>query len=284
MQRGARKGSSFAFWDMSRAGDGKNAAMELICDDLVDEHNSLDQMVSVLTEQQWNTPTAARGWTVRDQVSHIWFFDQRALMAITEPSAFAADAAALMAGRGTDASIDIGRAVSGAEMVDRWRTDRATLIQHARVVDPSVRVPWYGPAMGARSFVTARLMETWAHGQDVADALDVQRVPTDRLRHVAHIGVRARPFSYAINALPTPEADVYVALSAPDGATVTWGAPDSADTVRGPMLDFCLVVTQRRHRDDTALEVSGDAATEWISIAQAFAGPPGSGRTPGQFS
>lgn len=269
---------------MSRVGGGKNAAMELICDDLVDEHASLEQMVLGLTEQQWDTPTAAAGWSVRDQVSHIWFFDQRALMAMTDPDAFAADAAALMAGRGTDASIDIGRAVTGPEMVDRWRADRATLIEHARSVEPSVRVPWYGPAMGARSFITARLMETWAHGQDVADALGVQRIPTERLRHVAHIGVRARPFSYAINALPMPDADVHVALSTPDGATVTWGAPDSADTVRGPMLDFCLVVTQRRHRDDTALEVAGDAATEWISIAQAFAGPPGGGRVPGQFA
>jgi uncharacterized protein (TIGR03084 family) len=258
--------------------------MQRICDDLVDEHASLEQVVGQLTEAAWDTPTAAPGWSVRDQVSHIWFFDQRALMAMTDPDAFAADAAALMAGGGTDASIEPGRATTGADMLDRWRADRAQLLEHARGVDPSSRVPWYGPAMGARSFITARLMETWAHGQDVADALGVEREPTDRLRHVAHIGVRARPFSYAINSLPMPDAEIHVALSSPDGQTHTWGPPESEHSVRGPILDFCLVVTQRRHLADTALEVEGDAAVEWMSIAQAFAGPPGAGRQPGQFA
>jgi uncharacterized protein (TIGR03084 family) len=70
-------------------------------------------------------------------------------------------------------------------------------------------------------------------------------------------------------------------FAAPSGAdTWTWGDPSAANTVRGPALDFCLVVTQRRHVDDTALDVQGDAAREWISIAQAFAGPPGEGRRP----
>jgi uncharacterized protein (TIGR03084 family) len=138
--------------------------------------------------------------------------------------------------------------------------------------------------MGARSFITARLMETWAHGQDVADALGVEREPSPRLRHVAHIGVRARPFSYANRKLPMPDREIHVALAAPDGDTWTWGDPSAADTVRGPALDFCLAVTQRRHVSDTALEVTGDAAQEWMSIAQAFAGPPGPGRSAGQFT
>jgi uncharacterized protein (TIGR03084 family) len=257
--------------------------MESICDDLVDEHEALEALLLDLTEAQWDTPTAAPGWSVRDQVSHIWFFDQRALLALTDATAFADDAAVLMRGGGTDASIVPGRQTNGPQMIEQWRRDRTALVHHARSVDPSTRVPWYGPAMGARSFITARLMETWAHGQDVADALGVQRESTDRLRHVAHIGVRARPFSYAIRGMTMPDADVHVSLSAPDGQTLSWGAPDSQDSVRGPLLDFCLVVTQRRHPADTALDVDGDAATEWIGIAQAFAGPPGPGRQPGQF-
>jgi uncharacterized protein (TIGR03084 family) len=259
-------------------------AMQPICDDLVAEHASLEAMVAGLTEDQWDTPTASPGWSVRDQVSHIWFFDQRALMALTDPDEFAADAQRLMASGGTDASVEPGRAISGSQMLDEWRSDRAALLAAARQVDASTRVPWYGPAMGARSFITARLMETWAHGQDVADALGLEREPTERLRHVAHIGVRARPFSYAIRGMAVPEADVHVALTSPDGDTIVWNDPTSEHTVRGPMLDFCLVVTQRRHRDDTALEISGPAAVEWISIAQAFAGAPGEGRVPGQFA
>jgi uncharacterized protein (TIGR03084 family) len=153
----------------------------------------------------------------------------------------------------------------------------------AAALDPATRVPWYGPSMGARSFITARLMETWAHGQDVADALSVVRRPTERLRHVAHIGVRTRPFSYVLRGLTMPEVDISVRLAAPDGEEWEWGE-SSTDFVLGSALDFCLVVTQRRHLTDTNLTVVGDAATEWMSIAQAFAGGTGSGRDPGQFT
>jgi uncharacterized protein (TIGR03084 family) len=241
-------------------------------------------VVAGLTEGQWDTPTPAPGWTVRDQVSHLWFFDQRALMALTDPEAFAADARSLMAAGGTEASVRPGREISGAAMLSCWRADRAELLAVARTVDPSARVPWYGPAMGARSFITARLMETWAHGQDVVDALGARREPTARLRHVAHIGVRARPFSYVTNGRDMPAGEVYVELHTPEGDTLTWGPADGADRVSGPLLDFCLVVTQRRHHSDTSLTITGPLAVEWIDIAQAFAGAPGAGREPGQFA
>jgi uncharacterized protein (TIGR03084 family) len=260
-----------------------NASMQPICDDLAAEHADLDRLVADLEEARWDTPTASPGWSVRDQISHLWFFDQRALLAMTDVDAFTDDARQLMAGAGTEASIAPGRAVSGAALLESWRRDRARLIEVARTIEPSTRVPWYGPAMAARSFITARLMETWAHGQDVVDALQLEREPTARLRHVAHIGVRARPFSYAIHERVMPEVDVHVALTAPDGDTWTWGDPTSTDSVRGPALDFCLIVTQRRHLEDVSLEITGAAATEWMSIAQAFAGAPGAGRQAGQL-
>ena len=258
--------------------------MNAICDDLEAEHAALDEIVAPLAEDRWDCATPAAGWAVRDQVSHLWFFDQRALLALTDPDGFAADAARLMAGGGTDASVVPGRAMTGAALLDAWRVDRRRLIDVARTVDPGARIPWYGPAMAARSFITARLMETWAHGQDVADALGVPRVPTGRLRHVAHIGVRARPFSYANRKMAMPEREVHVALTGPDGDTWTWNDPGATDRVCGPALDFCLAVTQRRHRSDTSLVIDGDAAQEWMSIAQAFAGAPGDGRPAGHFA
>ena len=134
-------------------------------------------------------------------------------MAMADPPQFEADKAVLLgADRGTDASVDVGRSMSADALLAAWREDRERMLDAARSLDPAARVPWYGPAMGARSFITARLMETWAHGQDVADALGVARVPTARLKHVAHIGVRARPFSYAIRNMTVPDVEVHVRL------------------------------------------------------------------------
>jgi len=256
--------------------------MREICDDLRAEHNDLDSIVAGLDEADWSIETPSPEWAIRDQISHLWFFDQRALMALTDPDAFVEDARSLLAGGGTDASIEPGRSMAAAELLQRWREDREQLIRVAREIDPSTRVLWYGPPMAARSFITARLMETWAHGQDVADALGVTRRPTRRLKHVAHIGVRARPFSYSIHSMPLPAVDVAVRLDGPDGELWEWGE-SSADVVSGPALDFCLVVTQRRHLADTRLQIEGDAAAEWMGIAQAFAGATGEGRRAGQF-
>ena len=266
--------------------------MQSICDDLAAEHRDLDDVVGGLSDTQWLTPTPSPGWAIRDQISHLWFFDQRALLALTDPDGFAADALWLMANGGTDASVEPGRSVEPAELLTRWREDRQRLLVVASVLDPSTRVPWYGPAMAARSFITARLMETWAHGQDVVDALGVARIPTARLRHVAHIGVRARPFSYAIHNMTMPSGDVVVRLTGPNGEAWGWGEGDGegdgegelVNSVSGSALDFCLVVTQRRHLSDTRLDIVGDAANEWMSIAQAFAGGAGDGRKPGQFT
>jgi uncharacterized protein (TIGR03084 family) len=264
-----------------------------MCADLAAEHLDLDEIVAALTDAEWSMPTPSPGWAVRDQISHLWFFDQRATLALTDPEAFAADLQSIVDNIGSDPSVAAGRAMEPAELLHQWREDRDRLLRTAVTIDPSARVPWYGPPMAARSFVTARLMETWAHGQDVADALGVTRRATARLRHVAHLGVRARPFSYAIHGMAMPEIDVVVSLDGPAGEQWRWGetADQSAGpperpaaSVSGAALDFCLVVTQRRHLADTGLTVVGEAAIEWMAIAQAFAGGVGPGRRPGQFA
>lgn len=259
--------------------------MEAICDDLAAEHAALDDIVCDLPVAAWEVPTPAEGWAVRDQISHLWYFDDSARMAATDADAFALASAALLSDytSAEDPSLARGRSLAPDELLAGWRGGRAALLAALRPLDPKTRIPWYGPAMGARSFATARLMETWAHGQDVADALGVERTPTERLRHVAHIGVLARPFAYVNRSMDVPAADVRVALHAPGGETWTWGPDTATDSVEGEALDFCLVVTQRRHPADTKLVITGPAATEWMGIAQAFAGPPGGGRQPGEF-
>jgi uncharacterized protein (TIGR03084 family) len=243
--------------------------------DLRAESDDLDAVIAGAGSDGLSTPTPAEGWSVADTLGHIWYFDREGRRALEEPDEFVAGLEKLFADpeafmRSHDETI---RGLGDA-LVPSWRDERRRIIDALSAIDPGARVPWYGPSMSPMSFGTARLMETWAHGQDIADALGVRRSPTDRLRHIAHLGVSTRGFSYVVRGQQAPDTPVFVALTAPSGAEWTWGDPASPDSVRGPALDFCLRVTQRRVLDDLDLEVRGDAATEWMSIAQAFAGGP----------
>ena len=264
----------------ARAGDAEMAAL---CDDLAAEHGALDAIVAGLTEAEWDRPTPAEGWSVRDQIGHLAYSDVAAYLAAADPAAFARDDAALPRAERKDRQLAIGRAMTGPQLLHWWRLSRAAMLEVFRGLDARARLPWFGPSMSARSFATARLEETWGHGQDVADALGVDREPTERLRHIAHLGVITRAFSFTNQGRPAPDRDVRVELTSPGGAVWTWGDPAATDRVAGLALDFCLVVTRRRHVADTRLTVSGAVAEEWMLRAQAFAGPPGSGRKPGQF-
>jgi uncharacterized protein (TIGR03084 family) len=254
--------------------------------DVSAETSALGAILDPLTEADWRLPTPAPGWSIADQVSHLAYFDEVAVTAATDAAAFEALLADINAGRGADPDTVAARyrGLPGAELLDWFGGVRGRLLAVFAGLDPSARVPWFGPPMSVASSLTARLMETWAHGQDVADTVGIRREPTARLRHVAHIGVGARPFSYLANRLEAPSAPVRVELTAPSGELWAWGPADAADRVTGPALDFCLLVTQRRHRDDTAVAATGAGADHWLSIAQSFAGPPGAGRTPGQFA
>ncbi len=165
-------------------------------------------------------------------------------------------------------------------LLGRWRAGRAALAEELAALPDDARLPWFGPPMSVPSMATARLMETWAHGLDVTDALRTPPSVSPRLRHVAHIGVRTRDFAFRQHGLPPPAQEFRVELAAPDGGTWTWGPDDAAQRVTGSALDFCLRVTQRRHRDDLGLTAVGPDADRWLELAQAFAGPPGPGRPP----
>lgn len=262
--------------------------MAAICRDLKAEQDELIALVTDLGEEEWNTPTPAEGWTVRDQIGHLAYFDEKAVMAHRRPEAFAAEVAKLLEDGDLGAlereHLVRGRSMTGPELLAWWEAERSAFDAIYRILEPNDRVLWYGPSMAARSKVTARIMETWAHGQDVRDALGVTDIPTGRLRHVCHIGVRARRYAFTANGLDVPDVDVNVLLEAPDGTTWEWGPPTAKDVVDGSAVDFALLVTQRRHRDDLALTARGDVADQWLDIAQAFAGPPGPGRRRGQFS
>jgi uncharacterized protein (TIGR03084 family) len=252
--------------------------MTALAADLAAESAVTRALVAGLDEAGWHTPTPAAGWDIADQISHLAYFDEVTVRSAVHPAEFEAELAATPEDVDPDAIAARFRDRTGAQLLAWFDTARADLLNTFKNLDPRARLPWFGPPMSAASSLTARIMETWAHTQDIADALGVTREPTSRLRHVAHIGVGARAFSYAVHGLALPQAQVRVELTGPDGDLWTWGPAEAENRVTGPALDFCLLVTQRRHRDDLALVIDGPAAAEWMSIAQAFAGAAGTGR------
>ncbi|MFF5705858.1 TIGR03084 family metal-binding protein [Streptomyces sp. NPDC012794] len=251
--------------------------------DLREEGRELEALVTGLPGPAWTRPTPAPRWSVAHQIAHLHWTDRAALLSLTDAGAFArmVDQALKSPESFVDEGAEEGAALAPAELLDRWREGRAALESALAAASPDARFPWYGPPMKAASMASARLMETWAHGQDVADALGVRRTPTARLRHVARIGVRARDYAYAVRGLPAPEGEFRIELTAPDGDVVwTYGPADAPQRITGPALDFCLLVTQRAHRADLGLTATGPDADRWLGIAQAFAGPAGPGREP----
>ncbi|MBM3670599.1 MAG: TIGR03084 family protein [Actinobacteria bacterium] len=260
-------------------------AYAALLDDLAAEHASLDALVAELDETAWRTPTPAGGWDVRDSIAHLAYSEDLASTAASDAEAFQVRLENLMRAiaESPDALgarlIGEGRSKSGRDVLAWWRASRAATLAALHTHEAKARLPWITGLMSAMSFATSRLMETWAHGEDVADGLGVTREPTARLHHVADLGVRTRAHAYRNRGMEMPEADVRVELTAPDATTWTWGEP-AADVVRGPALDFCHVVTQRRNPADTRLEITGRHARAWIDIAQAFAGPATDHRAP----
>ncbi|MEU2256375.1 TIGR03084 family metal-binding protein [Nocardia xishanensis] len=262
------------------------ADLEALLGDFADECADLERLVAPLAPQDWARPTPAPGWSIAHQIGHLTWTDEIAAVSASDADEFAKQvaAAAPRALTFVDEAAEEAATAPPAELLERWRAGRKTLIEALRAVPAGTKLPWFGPPMSPASMITARLMETWAHGQDVADALGVTREPTARLRSVAHLGVRTRNFAYSVRGKAAPAEEFRVELTAPDGTVWTWGPEDAAQRVTGPALDFCLLVTQRRHLDDLALRAVGADAEEWLTIAQAFAGPSGEGRAAGQFA
>ncbi len=248
--------------------------------DLAAEGERLDALVSGLDDDGWRTPTPAVGWDVAAQVAHLAWTDEVALKAATDKDAW--DAVVLGAIADPDGYVDeqAREVARDADLPARWRAGRQALHAALAAYPRGQKMPWFGPPMSATSMATARLMETWAHSLDVHEGLGVEVEDTDRIRHVAHLGVRTRDFAHAVRGLDAPTEEFRIDLVSPSGDLWTWGPDDAAQTLTGSAGDFCRLVTQRIHRADTDLVASGADVERWLAIAQAFAGQPGEGRAP----
>lgn len=256
--------------------------LDTVLDDLAAESLQLDGWVAGLTPDQWGTVTTPEGWTVAHQVAHLHWTDVTSTYAINDKAAF--DALIVAALEDPEGYIDQATDELAQEppesLLPAWRQGRSDLVEALQSVPDGNKIPWFGPPMSPVSMATARLMETWAHGHDVAEALRIAVPRTDRAKHVCHIGVRTFAFTHQMRGEEPPAVEPRVELTGPSGELWTWGPEDSEERVTGDGWDFALLATRRRHRSDVDVTATGPAADHWLDIVQAFAGLPGNDPLP----
>lgn len=249
------------------------------------ESRELDDILTGLSPQQWALETPSAGWTIADQIAHLHWTDIVSTQPVTKDPEFDALRARVASGKDLGLIDDEAHRIAGQpveSLLAAWRAGRQRLREVLEAADPSAKIAWFGPPMRPATMITARIMETWAHGLDVFDTLGEAKPAGPALAAVARIGVRTRGFSFGNHGLEAPSAEVRVELSMPAGDDLTFGPDDAANRVSGTAWGFAAVVTQRRHIDDVDLAAEGNVAEEWMSIAQTFAGPPTRGPRAGQ--
>ncbi|MGF1454642.1 MAG: TIGR03084 family metal-binding protein [Alphaproteobacteria bacterium] len=254
--------------------------------DFKEESDALRTLLEPLPDADFRQPTQFKGWTIDDVVGHLHMWNWAADTSLKDADgfqAFYADVARELEAGGTLRSFETRwlQGLSGRALFDTWAAYYPDMAARFAEADPKARVKWAGPDMSVRSSITARLMETWAHGQEVYDSLGVERADSDRIRNIAHLGMNTFGWTFMVRGLEIPADIPYVRLTAPSGDVWEWNAPQAENKVEGSATEFCQVVTQVRNIADTQLQVTGETATRWMAMAQCFAGPPETPPAPG---
>jgi uncharacterized protein (TIGR03084 family) len=246
----------------------------------------IDRVLGGLTAGQWALPTPSPDWTIAHQVAHLAATFRMAGLAGSDPDLFRQIKGSLSPD--FDANVRYAMAPFLAEPPDvllrQWQGEWTRATDSLAAVPADQPVPWLVNPLPPAVLASAGLMELFGHGQDIADALGIRLDRTDDLGFLVGFAVRTWDFGYQSRGLPTPDVPVRFEVTGPSGALWTFGPADAANRVAGPAEDFCLLVTRRRHPEDLALTADGDVAREWLAIAQAYRGPSGEGRRPGQFA
>jgi uncharacterized protein (TIGR03084 family) len=249
--------------------------------DFLEESRALLALLLGRPESDFQKVTQFKDWTVSDVLRHLHFWNWMAELQLSDEAKLDGELVTIaemgMRAREQDHA---GGASGAALRTDWWQQAEQTAARFAKA-DPKARLKWAGPSMSARSSITARLMETWAHGQEVYDVLGVERIDADRIKNIVVLGVNTYAWTYLVRKQEPLGPMPFVKLTSPSGEVWTFGEDDGANRVEGLASEFCQVVTQTRNVKDTALRVSGPVAEDWMSKAQCFAGgrndPPAPG-------
>ena len=250
----------------------------------LEESNQLYSLVGSLSESQFDQPTQFKGWTVNDILAHLHFWNMGADLALNDPDAFTDMFEGLYGALKEGKLRDHENALikeRGFDLVAVWRELYSDMGMRWQKIDPKQRVKWAGPDMSVRSSISARQMETWAHGQAIFDLLGKTRQESDRIRNIVILGVNAFGWSHNVRGLEPKGAMPLLNLTAPSGELWTFGEAGLSGEISGSAVEFCQVVTQTRNIDDCALRVTGEVAIFWMQNAQCFAGPPETPPAPG---
>lgn len=253
--------------------------------DFLDETRALSAIIAPLSDRDYLQQTAFKAWTIDMVLRHLHFWNKAALMSVMDEAAFSDLVTAMMgniqSGRLTAFENEYLQGLSGRALLNAWCDSAEETAAGFSTCDPSQRVKWVGPSMSARSSITARLMETWAHGQEVYDHLGLIRKNADRIRNIVVLGVNTYEWTFRNRREEPPGPMPFVELTAPSGDIWKYGTENAEERIQGLAEEFCQVVTQTRNIADTHLSVSGDIATAWMQQAQCFAGPAQEPPVPG---
>lgn len=253
--------------------------------DFLDESRALHALLGPLDGNAMRQPGQFKGWTFDEIIRHLHFWNRAAGQSLRDPDGFIVMRKAMIPQLAKGQLRDFERralgGLAGPDLVAQWMSEAELLAADFQAADPKARLPWVGPEMSARSSITARLMESWAHGQAIWDALGRERIDTDRIANIVHIGLNTFGCTFRNRGLPVPDAMPAIDLVLPSGARLVQGDAAEGNRISGAAQEFCQVVTQTRNIADTRLEVTGPVATQWMAIAQCFAGGPVDPPAPG---
>jgi len=254
--------------------------------DFREECDVLAELLGALGEGDWSRRTKFKGWSVDDVLTHLHFFNVAADLSLTDEPAFESLLARLFKAMGDGTghlafSRDYLNGAKGRALFDAWRGFYPGMVERFAAADPEARLKWAGPGMSVRMSVTARQMETWAHGQEVFDLFAKPRRESDRIRNVVVLGVKTYGWTFTNRGLKLPGLPPCVRLTAPSGAQWAFNEENGESLVEGDAVGFCQVVTQTRNVAETNIRTTGEAAAKWMAIAQCFAGPPEDPPAPG---